>query len=95
MKESSGIIFWRCTICKERTPNLSKTSVSVGTLIANYLPMQRLQSFYSSCAHGCSPEFSYCDMHIMQLLKVIGMTLEQTPRLYKARQAANSHILGR
>jgi len=36
--------------------------------------------FYSSCAHGCASEFRYCDMHIKQLLNVIGITLEQTPR---------------
>jgi len=44
--------------------------------------MQRLQSYYSSkmCAHGCSSEFKYYDMHIMQLLKLIGVTLEQTPK---------------
>jgi len=46
----------------------------------HYLPMQLLSSYCSSCAHGCSSEFRCCDMHIMQLLKVIGMTLKQTPR---------------
>jgi len=47
-------------------------------MIANNLPVQRLQTYYSSCAHVCSSEFKFCDMHIMQLLKVIGVTLEQT-----------------
>jgi len=41
---------------------------------------QRLQSYYSTCAHGCSSEFMYCDKHIMQLLTVIDVTLQQTPR---------------
>jgi len=53
------------------TPNLSKTSVAACTLIANILPMQRLQSYCISCAHDCSSVFRYGDMHIMQLLKVI------------------------
>jgi len=65
-------------IKKKRTPNLSKTSVSAGSLISNNLPMQRLQSYCSFCAHGCSLQLRYCDMHILQLLKVIGMTLEHT-----------------
>jgi len=39
--------------------------------ITNNLPMQRLQSYYSSCAHGCSSEYKYCDMHIMQHLKLL------------------------
>jgi len=32
MKESIGIIFSSCSIYKERAPNLSKTSVSAGTM---------------------------------------------------------------
>jgi len=64
---------------EETNPNLLKSSVSAATLIANDLPMQRVQSYCSSCTHGCLSEFRYCDMHIMQLLKVIGMTSEQTP----------------
>jgi len=80
MKESFGIIFSRCSTLKEPAHNLSETSVSAGSMNHESLPMQRLQSYYSSCAHGCSSEFKYCDMHIMQLLKVIGVTLEQTPK---------------
>jgi len=47
--------------------------------IANKLPMQRLQSYYSTCAHGCSTEFMYCDNAHQAVLTVIGVTLEQTP----------------
>jgi len=60
-------------------PYLSKTSVFDCTLIANNLPMQRLHSNCSSCAPAAISEFSFCDIQIMQLSKVIGMTLEQTP----------------
>jgi len=67
MKESCDIIFSRCSIWKERAPNLSKTFVYAST-------MKRLHSYYSTCAHGCSLEFMYCDN------AVIGVTLEQTPR---------------
>jgi len=67
-------------IKKQRTLNVSKTAISAGTLIANNLPMERLQWYCTSCAHGCSPECRCWEMHIVQLLKVIGMTLEQTPR---------------
>jgi len=70
-------------IKKERVPNLSKTSVSEGTLIAKNLPIQRLQSYIVPLVRiaARSSKFRYCDIHIMQLLKVIGMTLEQTYRV--------------
>jgi len=80
MQDSFGIIISRSSIQKERAPNLSNTLVPVGTLFTNNLPMHRLQSYYSSCALGCSSEFRHCDMHIIQHLKVIGITLKQTPR---------------
>jgi len=54
--------------------------MSAGTMKHESLPMQRLQSYYASCTPGRPSEFTYCDMHIMQLLKVTGVTLEQTSR---------------
>jgi len=41
-------------VTKERTHNVSNTSVAACTLIAHNQPMRRLQSYCSSCVHGCS-----------------------------------------
>jgi len=68
MKESYGIIFSRYLIQKERTPNLSNTSVSADTLIANNLSIQRLQSYCSSSAHQSSGIVIYTLCSYLKLL---------------------------
>jgi len=52
MKESSGIIYLRCSNYEETYRNLSKTSLSAGTLIVNNLPMQRLHKAYRGVPVG-------------------------------------------
>jgi len=65
------------------TPNLSMTSVSAGTLIANNLPICSACNRILLCAWLLiRVQVAYCDRPepIMQLLQVIGVTLEQTLR---------------
>jgi len=63
-----------------RLSHLSKTSVLACTMNATNLPMQRLQSI-TPLVHMAAHQSSFIViMHIIQLFKVIGVTLEQTLR---------------
>jgi len=83
---SMGTLLVKCMFNNASSPGVPNKSPSTlfpyfaGSNLVNNLPMQCVQSYCSSCAHGFSSEFRfrYCDIHIMQLLKVIGMTLQQT-----------------